>query len=1358
MQKFVLSVSVVLTALAAAAAAPAPALGGFEYGFVDAPTGTEWENPQALALNKEQPRAWFFPFATMENARKVLPQNSEYYLSLDGTWKFNWVPNPAERPADFYKTDYSTSDWDDIAVPGCWNVQGIQKDGTLKYGTPIYVNQPVPFVTHREVDDWRKGVMRTPTDTTWTVYKERNEVGSYTRTFTIPADWKGREIYINFDGVDSFFYLWINGQYVGFSKNSRNLAAFNITPWVNFKGENKVAVEVYRYSDAGMLEAQDMFRLPGIIRSTYLTSTPALQISDMAIRTTISADANGLRADGSVNVMTTIRNLSKKNAKGLSVKYDVFPVELYSDATGQEAVAPVTSGKIELKAGGSTMIETDFTIPDAHLWSAERPARYAMVAQLLDSKGRTIETVSSYFGVRQVEIRDTPAEQDEFGLAGRYFYVNNMPVKLKGVNRHETNLSTGHALTHAQMEKEVMLMKQGNINHVRNSHYNDDPYWYILADKYGLYLEDEANLESHEYGYGEASLSHPAEWKDAHIARNMEMVHAHINHPSIVIWSLGNEAGPGQNFVEAYNAIKAYDRSRPVQYERNNDIVDMGSNQYPSIPWVQQAVTGKLGIKYPFHISEYAHSMGNALGGFGEYWEAIESSNFLCGGAIWDWVDQALWNYTPDGTRYMAYGGDFGDKPNQGMFCMNGIMFPDLSPKPQYSEVKRIHQFVGVKPIDMTTGQVEVFNKNYFTTLADLSPRWILTRNGVETASGDAVMRPRMDVGPRSSQVWSIPYDFASIEADSAGEYFVTLQFLLNEDKPWAKAGYVQAEVQIPVKAATAFAPISATGTALTLSEGADSDKISGDGFEVIFNNAVGTIESLTYNGMEIITPGNGPLLNALRAPVDNDVWIRGAWFANGLNDLHHKALSHKAHIRPDGAVELQYYVESQASNAYRLQGGGESGVYTIDKGRPFDSNDFKFSTTQIWTVYPDGSIELQSAINSNRPSMVLPRLGYAMKLPSGLSNYTYYGRGPVNNFNDRDVAQKIGLYKSTVADQFVNFPKPQSMGNREQIRWNALTDASGNGVMFVATDGPMSASALPWSDMEMTTASHPHNLPASTGTTLHLDKKVMGLGGASCGQGGPLGYDRILAGPTTFGFIIRPVTAATDLQEAAMVSGAGQTPLIISRDAVGNVSILSSKPDAKIQFNVTEPGMQRQRGRYRRIKTVDYSGPFNLRNGGTVTAWDTSSPHDVTTVNFPLIETLPVVVVSASATEPNEGNPEHLLDHDPETIWHTAYSVTMANYPHWVDFDCSEEKTVKGFTYLPRQYGTNGDVKDWRIEVSSDNKTWTEVATGTFPASKAEQRVEFAPVKGRYVRFVALSGQQPGDFASGAEFSVLFE
>ena len=516
-----------------------------------------------------------------------------------------------------------------------WNMAGLQRDGKNKYGDPLYSNQRVIFQhSWQPVNDWKGGVMRTPPKD-WMTYRNRNEVGSYCRTFSVPADWKGQEIYLNFDGVDSFFYLYINGKYVGFSKNSRNLAEFNITPYLNKKGEeNTVAVEVYRHSDGSFLESQDMFRLPGIFRTVALTAKPQVQISDIKA----IPDLDDTYTHAKLHITAQLQNLSKKAIKGYTIQYSLYANRLYSDENtllGGITASAKLDGKLNAK--GEINLEA---ILDAEnkvkLWSAEAPHRYTLVGELKDAKGRTVQTFSTFVGFRKVEIKDTPAHKDEFGLAGRYYYLNGQPIKLKGVNRHENNTQLGHTVSREQMEHEVFLMKRGNINHVRNCHYPDAPYWYYLCDKYGIYLEDEANVESHEYYYGKQSLSHVQEFRNAHIARNMEMVHATVNHPSVVIWSLGNEAGPGKTFVDCYNAIKAYDTSRPVQYERNNAIVDMGSNQYPSIAWVQGAVKGNYNLKYPFHISEYAHSMGNACGNLIDYWDAIESTNFLMGGAIWD--------------------------------------------------------------------------------------------------------------------------------------------------------------------------------------------------------------------------------------------------------------------------------------------------------------------------------------------------------------------------------------------------------------------------------------------------------------------------------------------------------------------------------------------------------------------------------------------------------------------------------------------------------------------------------------------------------------------------------------------------
>ena len=1296
-----------LTGLICSSAWADGTLGGYFYNQQAAPTGWEWQSPDSVAVNKQQPHAWFFSFRNIEEARKVLPENSSYWKSLDGLWKFHWAPNPDERPKDFYRTDYDVSQWDDIKVPMNWNLAGLQKDGNNKYGDPLYSNQRVIFQhSWKPMNDWKGGVMRTP-PTDWMTYRNRNEVGSYRRTFSVPADWKGQQIYLNFDGVDSFFYLYINGKYVGFSKNSRNLAEFDITPYLNKEGEeNTVAVEVYRHSDGSFLESQDMFRLPGIFRPVALVAKPQVQVRDIKA----IPDLDETYSHATLHITAQLQNLSKKAIKGYTLQYSLYANRLYSDDNDlMEGVTASTPLVGKLNSKGEIVLETTLDAANkVKLWSAEAPYRYTLVGELKDAKGKTVQTFSTIVGFRKVEIKETPAEKDEFGLAGRYYYLNGQPIKLKGVNRHENNTLLGHTATREQMENEIFLMKRGNINHVRNCHYPDAPYWYYLCDKYGIYLEDEANLESHEYYYGKQSLSHVPEFRNAHIARNMEMVHATVNHPSVVIWSLGNEAGPGKTFVDCYNAIKAYDTSRPVQYERNNDIVDMGSNQYPSIAWVQGAVQGKYKLKYPFHISEYAHSMGNACGNLIDYWNAIESTNFFMGGAIWDWVDQALNKQDPvTGKTYWAYGGDFGkdNKPNDGMFCMNGILRPDFSPKAQYYEVKKVYQNVGVKAVDMKQGQIEIFNKNYFEPLKNYQIVWSLYKDGVCISKNQPLQGAKNIVGPREKGFYTLPYDYASLDPKS--EYFVTVQFLLGKDMPWAAKGYPQMEEQLRVKGADVAAPSIATvaknGKAMKLSvdKAAKRANIHGGNFQVAFDLNTGAIYSLKYGSQDIIKDGNGPKLDAYRAPTDNDAGIgyHNAWFKNGLYDLQHVVKNWNYTAKKDGSYQLDFTVESQGKEGcdvnYSNRDRDPESCYNFEKNKhALTDTDLKFTSRQIYTIYKDGSIEMQSAIGANRSKVILPRIGYSMVLPSELNQYDYYGRGPVNNYNDRKTSQFIGWYHSPVAEQGIMLPKPQAQGNREEVRWCAVTNDSQQGVVFIS-DSTMSASALPWSQQELTLAAHPYQLPKSSGTHLHLDAKVTGLGGASCGQGGPLTPDQVRSTPTTFGFIIRPAVKS-ELGNIVKVSATG-------REMMKEVM-------KKMQQNQQTSGLQ---------------------------------------------------IAFASSQEPDEGDAAYLVDGDPSTFWHTMYSITLAKYPHWVDFDAGKQKVIKGFTYLARQDGSlNGCIKDYEIYVSNDNKTWSEpILKGHFEKTAKLQKVMLnRPVKARYFRLRALNEQNGQDYASGSEFTLITE
>ena len=1257
-------------------------LAGFAYGNPAAPTGDEWQSPETLSLNKEYPRAYFFSFNNEKQATQVLPEYSPYWQSLNGQWRFHWCKTPDQRPKDFYKTDYDTSKWDAIPVPSNWNVYGIQKDGSLKYGLPIYVNQPVIFYHERKVDDWRKGVMRTP-PTDWTTYEYRNEVGSYVREFEVPNNWDGREIFIDFDGVDSFFYLWINGKYVGFSKNSRNVASFDITPYLQ-KGKNKVAVEVYRNSDGSFLESQDMFRLPGIFRTVALRATPKVQIFNLNILTD-TKDENLWQ----LNVNTEVRNLSAKTAKHYQLRYVMYEVALYEDDVIPTAVQTQTSlSVLTPKTLGKTT--TTIAVKNPKLWSAEAPHRYVLVAQLLDKKGKVVETVSSYFGFRKVEIKD------------KVYYLNGQPIKLKGVNRHETHPAQGHTLTHEQMQDEIFLMKRNNINHVRNSHYPPDPYWFYLCDKYGIYLENEANIESHEYYYGKESLSHPKEWEKAHVARVTEMVEATYNASSVVIWSLGNEGGPGNNFKAAYDHLKTIDKSRPVQYERNNDIVDMGSNQYPSVAWVEKAATGELNIKYPFHISEYAHSMGNALGNLADYWEAIDSSKYICGGAIWDWVDQSIYHYTKDGKRYEGYGGDFGDYPNDGQFVMNGIIFADRKPKPQLAEVKKVYQEVAVskytpflKEDIMSPPVFEIFNKNYFRTLSHLKGVWKLYKNGFEIKKGDFAIDA---IPPQKRGIVNISY-----LPEEAADYYINFEFELAEDMPWAKKSFVQAAEQLHwSENKVEKSPIAsvAKGEKLTLSK--DQKTLIGKDFSVQFDFEKGTIAKLQYGEQPIVENSNFQL-NAFRAFVNNDVWAYQQWFNKGLHNLQHKALSHKVTKNDNGSYSFAFTVQSQAPNGAQLIGKPSAADHRIEEftNKPFDNDNFRFVTNQVFTVYPDGSIELQAAIASNEPTAVLPQIGYQLKLPKQFKHTTYYGRGAQDNYSDRKTGAFVGIYNNEVTfplpEGGSSFPKPQDMGHHQDTRWVVLkNDDNKIGVLLVANP-TMDFSALAHSPQQLTLAGHPYQLPESDATYLQISTGATGVGGNSCGPT-PLVRDRVMASPTHFGFIIRPIEVST--------------------------SETDENEKIAAQAQVTP-----------------------------------STPAPAFATSLEKTKGVPMKVIFASSEEVDLGEATHLIDNDPSTIWHSAYSITVAKYPHWVDFDLMKEILVTGISYLPRsdEYKT-GDIKDFSVSVSNDGQHWEEVHKGTFPLKDGSpQKAIFAkPVKARYLRFTALSEQYGQDYVSGAELQIL--
>lgn len=1271
------------------------------------PTGKEWEQEGNLSLNKEVPTATFFSFGDVESAKKILPEHSKFWRSLDGEWKFNWVKRPEERPQDFFKPEFDVSNWKTISVPSSWQLKG--------YDVPVYSNQKYLFKR-----DWPKVMGEPPKE--YTAYENRNPVGSYRREFDVPADWKEREVFINFDGVDSFFYLWINGKYVGFSKDSRVPAKFNITRFLK-PGKNVVAAEVYRFSDASYLECQDMWRLSGIFRSVSLQSKDKLSVRDLFVKTTSPKDGQwDLRAEVDLRSFTDAKALesAKVSAKLLD--------SAGKDAGAIAAVAADASGKAVLTASFSNVKP----------WSAETPELYTLIVTVADKSGKARDLISTHVGFRTVEIK------------GGVFLVNGQPVKYKGANRHENFPTTGHALTRAEMELDFKRLKQANVNHVRLSHYPNDPYFYYLCDKYGMYLQDEANIESHGYYYGKESLSHPKEWENAHVDRVMAMVERDKNHPCVTIWSLGNEAGPGNNFKVANAAIKARDLTRPTHYERNNDIVDMGSNQYPSVGWAEHKAAHPDKVK-PFYISEYAHIMNNGMGNLADYWKAIESSDAIFGGGIWEWCDQGLEKTTPDGRKYIAYGGDFGDAPNDGQFIVKGVVYANRDPKPCFWEVKKVHQDIAVTSVDAVTDEIEVFNKFFFKDLSEYQLVWELTEDGriMDSGTGDCPA-----IAPREKRKIALPGSGKKTMAipKQGADWRLRVAFRTKTATIMGPAGYEVAGEQLEWPAYKGKPAIEAKGDKPTLSETADAAIVTGKNFKVVFSKRNGEIAELEYAGKPVFKAGHGPTLNAFRSPVNNDGWAMKAWFQMGLNDLAGKPVSFRVEPSETDEVRISAIVAYAGKQAQKYDGFGSnnnklSAVGTV----PSDSTTFR--VVNAWTIYPDGSVAQQSAISATGRNIVLPKIGFTMELPASYANAEYYGRGPEENYPDRKTGSFIGRYQRAVKDFFEPYAKPQDMANREDVSWVALRDASGAGAVFAGL-GRMSTTVLPYTPAELTVANHPTDLPPQTDRVrLDLDAAVLGLGGASCGPG-PIERDIIKSGQAYhFGFVIRPLAKADDAAALARISASTVAPVLVAVDELRNqIALSTATPNAKLFYSIDDGAEQPYTSPIKFDKAVKLSARATAAGltASVVTTADVAAPK----------KKVKATLLSASSEMPGEGEATKLLDGNLGSYWHTNYGLTLVKYPHVLEFDLIENQQLKGFTQLPRQDGNaNGRIKKYELAVSSDRQNWTTVKSGEFPNRSELNTVNFdKPVAARYVRFTAVSEQAGNDYASAAEIGFITE
>ena len=1026
------------------------------------PFPPEIEDTECLGINKEPAHATLMPYGSLKQALAADRHASSFCRSLNGDWKFNWVPEPSQRPVDFYKPDFDASDWKDIAVPSCWQVLG--------YGTPYYRNFGY---TIRK--DWPHVMSEPPRN--YTAFEERNPVGSYRRDFNLPADWRGRRVFLTFDGVDSAFFLWINGEKVGYSVNSRNAAEFDISKFLK-PGKNMVAVEVYRYSSGTWLEDQDMFRLSGIFRNVTLWSAPQVHVRDFFIRTDF--DANYRNA--TVEIAAKVKNFGDQPAASRSLL-----VTLHDAAGRPVAGASAEVAVPSLNAGQETTVNVVMPVSNPVKWTAESPDLYTTVLAL--SGESKPELLSARTGFRKVEIK------------GRQFLVNGTPIKLKGANRHEQWPDVGHAITEAQMIRDLELLKQGNCNHVRTCHYSDDPRWYELCDEWGIWLVAEANCESHGY---DRRFDNEPKMKAAIIDRNVANVQNFKNHPSVIIWSLGNECGGrGSNFIAALETIKAIDPTRPTQYERfgtgSGNPADLDSQMYTHPNDLPRIATSTTYTK-PFYLCEYAHAMFNSMGSIGEYNDLFDQYPSLLGGAIWEWQDQGLWNRRNPNRQFIAYGGGFGEVPNDRYFIHKGVVFSERQPKPHYPEMKRAYQWIGIAPADLAAGEIKVRNKYAFTALDGFAGSWTLAEDGRVLQRGKL---PELALTPGTEQV--VAAAFKRFTPKPGAVYYLNVSFALKKDQRWAKAGYEVAAAQFGLpQSALAEAADSAAKSALQFTEAGHTITVIGQEFQAVFDKETGTFSQLCRDGKDLLVDGAGPRLHLWRAPHQtDDVWAYRDWQRYGLNDLKRSVKQVGVSQPAPGEVRIEAVINAEGKQDYSVV---HSAVYTI---------------------YGDGSIAVDNAVTPTGRRIPWARLGVRLELEPQFEQVTYLGRGPMENYGDRKRGSDIGLYSATTHELMTPYAKPMECGNHEDVSWVAVSGRRLPALMAQADGGVLQFSALPYTDEVMTTVQYSVDLPASRSTVLTVARRTQGVGSNGCGPR-PLDPYLIWSAPETFSYVLRLLPAGT--------------------------------------------------------------------------------------------------------------------------------------------------------------------------------------------------------------------------------------
>lgn len=1268
-----------------------------------------WENEQIFGINKETPHASLVPYSSKEMALKDDKSLSKNIKSLNALWKFHWSPNPESRPKSFYKPNFNAKKWDKIPVPSSWHMYG--------YGIPIYTNVTFPYKS-----DWPR-VTTTPPEK-YTNFKYRNPVGSYRHTFEVPADWKNKEIFIHFGAIRSAAYVWVNGKKVGYTQGSKTAAEFNITKYLK-PGKNLLAVEVYRWSDGSYIEDQDFWRLAGIQRDVYLYATPLVHIRDYKVETDLDSEYK----DATLKIRADV--VKYKKSQPATVEVELI------DPKGKV----VTGGPLGSKAVKKipSRVKMSFPVKSPALWSAETPNLYRIILTLKDKSGKVLEVVTSRIGFREIELKNSK------------LYVNGKQILLRGVNRHEHDPVYGHVISKKDMIKDIQLMKQYNINTVRTCHYPNDPYWYDLCDEYGMYVVDEANLECH----GDQSISNEPKWEKAMVARQIAMVERDKNHPSVIMWSMGNEAGGGQNFKACRKAILAHDKTRVVHYEGNNSLGDVDSSMYPSVSNLKRSVNEDS--KKPYFMCEYAHAMGNAVGNLQEYWDVIKASKRGIGGCIWDWIDQGMLvrerkksdkvskkngkglhelllatqakgeKKTLENGWFFAYGGNFGDYPNSEAFCLNGIIFSDRTVSPKMVEVKKVYQEVIFKAGEnIDEGGVQVKNEFSFTNLKKYNLKWSLVENGTVIDSGTV---KSLDVKPETTKTITIPFKKPSTIKIGA-DYFLNLTLVSTKKEQWASAGHVIAseQLELPWKSSKALVQKLDKNNPLKLVQNKKGLTVSGKGFTVRFDKNTGKLDNLKFNGTTVIKSGNGPTLNIFRDPVDNDRWGRGAWLNNGLNTLESKLIDFSVDSSNKNAIVVHTEIEYKGKGNYSCK------------------------QQVTWTILSNGSIVSDNKFIPGAEEISLPRIGVQMQLEPEFENITYYGRGPEENYVDRCTGSFVGIYKNTVTNMYTPYPRPQSCGNRTDVRWALLQNDKKNGVLFVP-QVPMSITALHCTEQSLEKAEHPTEIEWTDNVVFSIDAKHSGLGGASCGPN-PLQQYVVKSEPLSFRYTIMGWSKSEkNPSDKASKLPPVPTDVTIYRDADQRLHISSVDPNAKLMFKVNSG------------KTHLFKKALPFRKGGIVSGWATY-PSDYIRKSSSVVEekfrNIPDrkdwKVIAFDSFQRNEGEAEHVLDGDPNSYWHTKWEAGDDPYPHYIVIDLGESIKLSGITYLARQGCSNGRIKDFEIYLSKDKKKFGKpVKKGEFKNSGNLQKIFFdKPAKGRFLKIKALKEVGGKPWAAMAELDVL--